>query len=225
MVGTAGLEGCDDQPDPRPGFFGKVTSHGDFVARRLPASFQRPWDEWVQAGLRESRAALGAAWLPTYLNSPIWRFALSPGACGEYGWAGLLMPSVDRVGRHFPLTLAAPLTARASPLEHAVHQSAWYDRLEQLALSSLADDFLLEYFDAALCALGAPAAPCPDDPSLVRAIAQAALHGHGVWWTDGSPQVAPCVLVCRAMPGPAGFTALLDGGWEGHGWQRAPLAV
>ena len=224
MVGTAGLEGCDDQPDPRPGFFGKVTSHGDFVARRLPASFQRPWDEWVQAGLRESRAALGAAWLPTYLSSPIWRFALSPGACGEYGWAGLLMPSVDRVGRHFPLTLAAPLPGPASPLDHAVHQHAWYDHLQELAMSSLAEDFSLDDFDAALCAL-APPQPANASSSLVYTIAQAALHGQAVWWTDGSPQVAPCVLVCRGMPPPAGFTALLDGGWEGHGWQRAPLAV
>jgi type VI secretion system protein ImpM len=221
MVAPAGVE---DAPDPRAGFFGKVTSHGDFVARRLPASFQLPWDEWLQGGLRESRLALGPAWLPTYLSSPMWRFALAPGVCGEYGWAGLLMPSVDRVGRHFPLTLAAPLTGEETPLDHAVHSQQWYDCLEQLALSSLGEDFSLEDFDAALCAL-APAPAASPSSGLLHTIAVAALHGQGVWWTDGSPQVAACVLVCRGMPAPAGFTALLDGGWEGHGWQGASLGT
>jgi type VI secretion system protein ImpM len=225
MVGPAGLDGYDDRPDPRAGFFGKVTSHGDFVARRLPASFQLPWDEWLQGGLRESRLALGPAWLPTYLSSPIWRFALAPGVCGGQGWAGLLMPSVDRVGRHFPLTLAAPLLGQATPLDYAVHSQAWYDCLEDLALSSLGEDFSLEGFDAALCALAPAPAAGQQNPGLLHTIAQAALHGQGVWWTDGSPQVAACVLVCRGMPDPAGFTALLDGGWEGHGWQGANLVV
>jgi type VI secretion system protein ImpM len=223
MVAPTSLDGCDDRPDPRTGFFGKVTSHGDFVARRLAPSFQRQWDEWVQAGLRESRLALGPAWLPTYLSSPIWRFALAPGVCGEHAWAGLLMPSVDKVGRHFPLSLAAPLTGDATPLDYALRQHGWYDCLEQLALSSLAEDFSLEDFDAALSAL-APAVPAgKENPGLLYDIAHAALHGQGVWWTDGSPRVAPCVLVCRGMPAPPGFTALLDGGWEGFGWQGANL--
>ena len=30
---------------------------------------------------------------------PIWRFVLLPGLIGSNGWAGVLMPSVDRVGR------------------------------------------------------------------------------------------------------------------------------
>lgn len=225
MVGPGGYEDAP-APEPRTGFFGKVTSHGDFVARRLPPSFQLPWDEWLQAGLRESRLALGPAWLPTYLSSPIWRFALAPGVCGEQGWAGLLMPSVDKVGRHFPLTLAAPLTGAATTLDCAMHGHSWYDSLEDLALSSLGEDFSLEGFDTALCTLGLASSQPPSWlPGLADTIAHAALHGQGVWWTDGSPQVAACVLVCRGMPAPAGFTALLDGGWEGHGWQGASLVV
>jgi type VI secretion system protein ImpM len=222
MVATASF---DDAPDPRPGFFGKVTSHGDFVARRLTPSFQAKWDEWLQGGLRESRIALGATWLPTYLSSPIWRFALAPGVCGEQGWAGLLMPSVDKVGRHFPLTLAAPLTGAASPLGYALHGQAWYDCLEELALASLAADFSLEEFDAALGVLTLPVPVGGEGQGLLHTIAHAALHGQGVWWTDGSPEIAACVLVCRGMPAPAGFTALLDGGWEGHGWHGADLIL
>ena len=231
-----------------PGFFGKVTSHGDFVGRRLAPSFLQPWDAWVQAGLQRSRQALGAEWLPTWLSSPIWRFALAPGVCGEGGMAGLMMPSVDRVGRHFPLTLAAALAGRPL-LDGAMWQAAWFSRLEELALSSLREDFLLDAFDAALCALGGPpgdaAAPQPSaagtvialdtrqplavqlasaSSGLLRAVAGSALHGHSLWWTDGSPRVAPCLLVCRALPAPAAFTALLDGDWNGHGWDGVGLA-
>lgn len=209
-----------------PGFFGKVTSHGDFVARRLAPAFQQPWDGWLQAGLRESRQALGERWLPTWLNSPIWRFALAPGVCGPDGWCGVMMPSVDRVGRHFPLTVAAEWSA---PLLDCLAHDAWFAAIEDLALSSLRDDFSLEAFDAALCALEAlpagaasrPTAagtmialdgqpPAAASDALVRAVAAAALDGHSLWWTDGSPQVGACLLVCRGLP--AAFAALLDGG-------------
>lgn len=208
------------------GFFGKVTSHGDFVARRLPPSFQQPWDEWLQGGLQESRQALGGNWLATYMSSPIWRFALAPGMCGDQGWAGLVMPSVDRVGRHFPLTLAA---AVAPPLACLVHHEVWFNRLEALALSSLREDFSLDAFDFDLCGLDVPDTPDGSAPAGTviafdggqpdfPALANAALHGHSLWWTDGSPHVAPCLLVCVGFPAPAAFTALLDGDWQAHGW-------
>lgn len=208
------------------GFFGKVTSHGDFVARRLPPSFQRPWDDWLQSGLQESRLALNGNWLATYMNSPIWRFALAPGICGDQGWAGLVMPSVDRVGRHFPLTLAA---AVAPPLTCLMHHETWFNRLEALALSSLREDFSLDAFDFELCGLDVP--DTPDGPAPAGTViafdggqpdlpvlAGAALHGHSLWWTDGSPRVAPCLLVCVGLPAAAAFTALLDGDWRAHGW-------
>jgi type VI secretion system protein ImpM len=209
------------------GFFGKVTSHGDFVSRRLAPSFQRPWDEWLQGGLQASRQALGPQWLAAYMTCPIWRFALAPGVCGEDGVAGLVMPSVDRVGRHFPLTLAAVC---GPPLACLTQREAWFDQLEELALSSLCEGFSLDAFDAALSALViADAAPGPalvgtvialdrGQPGFLHALASAALDAHSVWWTDGSPQVAPCLLVCRGMPAAVAFAALLDGDWQAHGW-------
>lgn len=218
----------------RAGFFGKVTSHGDFVARRLAPSFVQPWDAWLQGGLQASRQALGERWLPTWLSSPIWRFALAPGVCGGDGAAGLVMPSVDRVGRHFPLTLAAAV-AGLRPFDCLDGYDAWFGALEELALSSLREDFSLDAFDAALGALaGQPAggaaraaagtviAAGGAPAQLAKAVAGAALAGHSLWWTDGSPQVAPCLLVCDGLPAPAAFAALLDGHWQAHGWDAAP---
>ena len=135
-----------------PGFFGKVRSHGDFVARRLPPLVASRWDVWLQACMLASSDALAAAWLPAYLNSPIWRFALPCGVVGSAAWAGLLMPSVDRVGRHFPLMLGAAVEPPACVLAMLNQGQPWYDALEVLALSALQDDFRFDHFDAALAA-------------------------------------------------------------------------
>jgi type VI secretion system protein ImpM len=234
--------------DPRPGFFGKVTSHGDFVGRRLAASFQQGWDGWLQAGMQHSKQALAERWAPTYLSSPIWRFALARGVCGENAWVGLMMPSVDRVGRHFPLTLAACIDGQESLLDCASLHDDWFQDLEELALSSLAEGFSLDDFDTALCNLGPPdnagakviALPTEAgtvialDPAqelhaqlsapsvaLMKAVAGAALHEHSLWWTDGSQQIPPCMLVCNGLPSAAAFIALLDGTWQTGGWVSA----
>lgn len=229
----------DGAIDMRTGFFGKVTSHGDFVARRWAPAFQRPWDDWLQSGLQQSKAALGARWLATYLSSPIWRFALAPGVCGAQARAGLLMPSVDRVGRHFPLTLARTLDGAAPLLDCVTANHGWYAQLEVLALSSLEENFSIEAFDAALAELDAPPVSTQakagaviglagihppalaDGGGVMAAIAGAALDGQCLWWTDGSPQVAPCLVVSRGLPPAGAFAALLDGDWRGHGWPGA----
>ena len=91
------------------GVYGKLASRGDFVSRGLPHSFIQPWDAWLAAGLLASQEQLGAQWLDAYLVSPLWRFALAPDVCGPTAVVGVLMPSIDRVGRYFPLTIAQTL--------------------------------------------------------------------------------------------------------------------
>src|SRR3954465_3512054 len=90
---------------PVVGFYGKLPSHGDFLKRRVSDGFVSVWDAWLQESLATSKAALGDAWLDVYLTSPAWRFICGPGACGPAVVAGVMVPSVDRVGRCFPLTL------------------------------------------------------------------------------------------------------------------------
>ena len=96
-----------------PGWYGKLPTLGDFASRRLEADFIEPWDLWLGEALQAQRSAYGEGWLEAYLETPPWRFLLSPGALRgvrpELAFAGVLVPSVDRVGRHFPLTLVASL--------------------------------------------------------------------------------------------------------------------
>ncbi len=229
------------------GFFGKLVSHGDFVSRRLPDDFMQVWDSWLQHGLHASREELGAAWLETYLTSPVWRFALNAGVAGETAWAGVLMPSVDRVGRHFPLTLAAGSIGQAAMLNWLEDEKTWFDELENLALSSLESDFLLDDFDAALqkitgLSVGAASNHLEaGDQSgwcfaindiagisantVAKEIAQALLGGYSLWWTDGSPHVSPSVLICRGLPSAKQFTAMLGGNWSQSGWQTPAIIL
>ncbi len=133
-----------------PGIYGKAPSHGDFLTRRLPRLFVDNWDAWLRSALAASRNEMDSHWLDVYLTSPIWRFVLSAGNCGPEAWAGVLMPSVDSVGRYFPLTLAAPVHRKDQLPSLLSMGSEWFDKLEMLALSALDDDFDLEEFDRKL---------------------------------------------------------------------------
>lgn len=133
-----------------PGWFGKLPSLGDFASRRLPASFVQPWDRWLQRGMVAARSALGESrWLDTYLVAPVLRFWLAPGVLGQPGWAGLMMPSTDRVGRHFPLTVARPDGSLASTLA----AREWYRALDQAARQVLDVNFSVDDFEHALAGL------------------------------------------------------------------------
>jgi type VI secretion system protein ImpM len=152
-------------PPTVPGLYGKLPAAGDFVSRRLPAGFIRTWDAWIQSALTASREQLEADWLDVYLTSPIWRFIISPGSGEERAAVGILMPSVDKVGRYFPLTLAAMLDHRHALPHLFVAAADWFDALEQLALSALADGFQMDTFDRELQALALdPSLPSAGDP-------------------------------------------------------------
>ncbi|SFO84987.1 type VI secretion system protein ImpM [Cohaesibacter marisflavi] len=88
------------------GWYGKVPCVGDFVRSGLSPGFVQSWDHWLQGLMITGRETLQNQWQACYMSAPIWRFALPAGICGSHSVAGLVMPSVDRVGRQFPLCLA-----------------------------------------------------------------------------------------------------------------------
>jgi type VI secretion system protein ImpM len=234
-----------------PGFYGKVPIRGDFVSRRLPWTFIDPWDRWLQEGLACSREQLRDAWLQIYLTSPVWRFALTPGVCGDSGWVGVVLPSVDRVGRYFPLTVARPWTGADSALVALTGWADWLQRAERLGLSALEEGFDLDAFDRAVEDAGAPPAingrapPAQGGPvgtpppfgwhfaaaesgdrapgfrSLGETLLQALLPLHSAWSSQGSDLVAPCQAIARGLPPASGFAALLNGEWARWGWAQA----
>jgi len=233
-------------PGATVGFFGKLPSHGDFIERRVSGAFRDLWDDWMQRSIVESQQELGGRWLDYYLTSPIWRFYLCDGVAGAASYAGILLPSVDRVGRYFPLTVVVELPAGGAAAGFARAATAWFETIEQLCAAALEDPNLdFAAFDAALQASGErldgldrlpppPAFPgsspqwhwptgsvdgfatAVSEPLM--SLAQGALRPMTMWWTAGSEQIEPCVLLSRALPRTDSFAALLAGTWDDGRW-------
>ncbi|WP_068308743.1 type VI secretion system-associated protein TagF [Aliiruegeria sabulilitoris] len=162
------------------GAFGKMPSQGDFFWIDLPAGFAVVWDKWLSNSLKRARGYLGERWQECYYTAPIWRFTLAPGVVANQALLGVLMPSVDRVGRAFPLTLTMPVGASAaSPLGH-MSCGGIFDALETLALDAL--DFSMTQ-DALRRRLGALKGsfmlmPESDAPSIPEAFTREQVRGY-----------------------------------------------
>ncbi|MGF6349643.1 type VI secretion system-associated protein TagF [Variovorax sp. W2I14] len=195
-----------------PGWFGKLPGMGDFAHRRLPESFRTVWDQWLQRGLARLRDR-HADWTAHYLEAPIWCFALGPQVAGERAWIGVLMPSVDGVGRYFPFTLAVELAGDVSDAlqgEALVAALQWWALGTQAALEGLDGDLDALRFDAVLGRLFVAAAAGSVDgvESLEMPAAGASL------WL-GDPAVEGGVrMLATGLPRDAQFEALFLGGGE-----------
>ncbi|WP_027159854.1 type VI secretion system-associated protein TagF [Methylobacter luteus] len=232
-----------------PGFYGKLPVLGDFISRRLSREFINPWDKWLQSAMAASQQQLGEHWLKAYLSSPVWRFALSPGLCGHTGWLGVLMPSVDRVGRYFPLTLALPAPPDINLSDLFITNNHWYAEAESIALTALEENLDLNGFDSLLNTL--PSIRRPEirtgdrtlqwnDDSAKKALcididhagpAEEALadlktdlldvftSGYSLWATLGSEHIKPFLLGCDGLPPVSAFVGLLSGDMPPRGWQ------
>jgi type VI secretion system protein ImpM len=167
------------------GFYGKIPANGDFVQNGLPRSFTDAWHGWMQECLAGSRAVLGEAWTGLWMQAPIWRFRLAPNVCGPAALTGLWMPSVDRVGRYFPLMFASFSGG-----------TMWFDAAEAIGLAALEQDLIPQMIQQGLQAL-------PD-----MADRQSGARG-STWWTEGAPSVASVKREYNIMPGREQFAAML----------------
>jgi type VI secretion system protein ImpM len=180
------------------GLFGKLPNRGDFLRRRASDAFVDAWDAWLRDGLTASREALGERWLDLYLTSPLWRFVLAAGTCGPSPVIGLMAPSVDRVGRPFPLVVVASLPADVNPIAAAMRSSPFFERAERLMIDTLAiDEIDFDRFDEQVSALAEPLEAAMLPPRIVLgSTAAAALDDASASWQIqiGSTQDLPLVF-------------------------------
>jgi len=141
------------------GFYGKLPAHGDFLSRNLSDGFVHGWDDWMQRAIASSQEQLGSNWLNMYLTSPLWRFVLSPGVVDHQAWAGVMMPSVDKIGRYFPLVIASPCQQGSTVTDVMVNAGHWFEQLEAIALSGLDENVTVETVAEALATVEPLAAP------------------------------------------------------------------
>jgi type VI secretion system protein ImpM len=213
-----------------PAWYGKLPALGDFASRRLDPEFLELWDNWLARGMLELRERDPAVWLDAYLISPSWRFLLMPaclpGKLGQQAWAGVLMPSVDRVGRYFPFTIVRPLATGPGSLSDL--QALWQDlgRLDDLAADALQDDWSAERLEHELAASVRPSVtenarvPAGADlplipgelvklPSALDAASQIATQALQLWvtqalgrsyWYAAGAQLPGNMRVCAGLP-------------------------
>ncbi|MBI0330667.1 type VI secretion system-associated protein TagF [Burkholderia plantarii] len=196
------------------GFYGKLPGAGDFVRRRLPADFIEGWDRHFQRAMETGRRELGERWARAWRDGPAWRFVLPPQVCGSGAWCGLAGPAFDRLGRAFPMVLAAPCTGDVA---RVLGNAAWFDALERVYRGAQADAASVETFDARVAALPPPLAGGADLSARWRALP----WDDGQWRLDMPGAAAAGVMLVEAWrqlclrPGPwclwwtAGATRLL----------------
>ena len=177
-------------PDAIAGLFGKLPARGDFVRENLPRDFTDSWDGWWQRGLADTQARWRDEWDAAWLEAPVWRFMLPPGLCGKSGMLGLWLPSVDKVGRYSPLTIAA--AAPCDWLPHVGEMTSFLAAAEEAGRDALEHDLapadLLERIQAAFIAAEGPALELGFAPGRIA------------WWTEGGPRVVARFETGTALP-------------------------
>jgi len=230
--------------DLQTGLYGKLPAYGDFIFRNLNSSFITPWDEWLQHFISGSQEQMSEDWLDIYLTSPIWRFVLSPGVIDNNMWAGLLMPSVDRVGRYFPITLVKQLDPNINPVKFMLDQKNWFDALEAQCLSAL--DGSIDA-DALVATANEISLSCTDNyqptfnlgemgpmlfglngsdeqiktalPYMLNAALTSSLSSYSLWQTSGSQLISPMLFSCQGLPPIGSIASMLDGQWQQRDWK------
>jgi len=228
------------------GVFGKIPQQADFISHHLPTEFTEYWHSWLQSSLSVSKEQLGDDWLDSYLTSPVWRFAIMPNIITPQAISGVVMPSVDEVGRYFPLSI----------IHMGNHQvwaanlfgEEWYGALEDVALYALKEktrytDFI-GHFES-LEPASFPSMPAYNSHSSIHTSShnqviikpegtsaenlalsllantyQRMFGNYSIWWTEGSEQVEPCIVISSNMPDAGQYAAMLDGDWQKWGWSQ-----
>jgi len=213
---------ADNIEETLPGWYGKLPGMGDFAHRRLPDEFRHAWDRWLQGGLTQLRAR-HENWTERYLQAPLWCFVLGEGVIGESPWIGVLMPSVDSVGRYFPFTVVDPLAWAPTEIHGQVLARAqrWLRQAAQAAIDGLDQDLDAVRFDGLLMQVfgqpGPEPAPLPSEDAPLDESEAAMLvlpeYGSSLWFTDPQAEAGQGMST-HGLPQDEQFDALF-GFWAG----------
>ena len=205
------------------GAFGKIPVLGDFFRTGLGNEFVSGWDEWLQLRLTEAREELGESWETCYMSAPIWRFSVAAGLVGEEAMIGVLMPSVDRVGRKFPLTLTTDQPGSGNSLVGHFARGSVFEQLESLALDALDDAMTLDDLKTGLASIRRQETPVEVmrqggvvrvrgegalDPALAAAMAAPVPSGASIWTSHVDSEAR--LVICDGLPSSTQMIEMFD---------------
>lgn len=220
----------------RCSLFGKLGAKRDFIALATPRRFLETWEPWVQACMSASRHQLGGEWQNAFLTAPVWRFWLGADISGATV-IGAIMPSVDGVGRYYPLTLLAVADpAHSFPPPDLNAQDLWFAAAEEFLLSTLDQAKSFDDISTDLDAMPAPLMEATissskevlvigdtmvgiitagktfqDSLLMLRQSNHNSSAAATFWWTEGGGNFPPMALCSRGMPDPFRYSSMLTG--------------
>lgn len=217
------------------GYFGKLPLRGDFIQRNVDPEFIQVWDGWLQNVITNSKEILGDQWLNYYLVSPIWRFYLPLDNDATY--CGLMLPSVDKVGRYFPFAIISQVDNSIPAQTLIENNKNWFNDVEQLAMNALDEsinydqlNLAIDSLNQTLCSVSKTAEaepihnfriPLNDGMNINQGFAQlnqmlphAVSKRYSYWWTAGNDHIQGNLFCCDKMPDDNVYVAMLDGQWQ-----------
>lgn len=231
-----------------PGYFGKLPGSGDFVSRGLSRPLIAGLDAWLHDGLAALPGRFGPTWLEHYLVAPAWSFVLPAGGWCSTMMLGSAIPSVDRVGRYFPLVALAGVPANTSLQACLPPASDWHAMARGLLLRALQegmspDDLMTRLAEVPVFGrLSSPSSAADDDIMSIlgdfgasdaepEAAGSAfswpempllfeARLDRSFWWTEASAAQNARQVIHRGQPDTPLFAQLF--GPVQVGWTEAP---
>jgi type VI secretion system ImpM family protein len=111
-----------DPPTSQAMLHGKLPARGDFIAVCMTATLGATWQPWIDENLSWLKQDLGNDWAHSLMEWPMQEFCLLPDEPNQPSCLiGVICPSVDSVGRFYPLTVFALWPVASAP-------TAWYSQ-------------------------------------------------------------------------------------------------
>ncbi|WP_337263372.1 MULTISPECIES: type VI secretion system-associated protein TagF [unclassified Serratia (in: enterobacteria)] len=174
------------------GWYGKIPSCGDFVQRRLPATLVNQWAHWFQSGLAARQLSAPRDGLYSLLGAPMWSFVLPATLGTPFAQLGYLLPSQDRVGRHYPLFAMWLVPPERWGNEHLLLAAERYYSIGQILQRGVHQCHSVERIDRALRALPplptelAPHGDAAVQPGWPMAVSDFDPRQYGSFWWSTS---------------------------------------
>jgi type VI secretion system protein ImpM len=160
------------------------------------------------------------------MAAPFWRFAALLPYCRDKGLAGVMIPSIDKVGRHYPLSVIAVLDSPKAAIAAALRSQHWFCHIERVALSALLGHLSFAEFDAKLASTMSPGGSgllSPDalrcgvgaldptrlSPAAISRSAPSRPAAFSLWWTRTPGRGRQAFLMFPGLPGSDDFLRLV----------------
>lgn len=186
-------------------WFGKIPAVGDFCASDMPAAVEAELDQWISTCMQRCELLFNQQWLTLYFAAPMSAFYWPPGVCKSLGNAhavGVLMPSVDKAGRAYPLIVLQTLHSQPDTCCESLHFEDWLKHMHRICSQTLDEDWPPEVLNRALSEL----------PALHQQTLQLDLQTSAppkpLWFSLQLDGIEPHQLDCEGLPDAVQFCRL-----------------